>query len=123
MTRMLSIASCLLAAAALPTAAQAQQAGDFVLRAGVARTKLVDKGQISVNGVVQPDDGYRTRDAYHGIVSGSYLPSTRRFRLRRRPTTFRPVISRALPILAMTNLSSPPSALARSRSTARFHPM
>jgi outer membrane protein len=74
MTRMLSIASCLLAAAALPTAAQAQQAGDFVLRAGVARTKLVDKGQISVNGVVQPDDGYRTRDAYHGIVSGSYFP-------------------------------------------------
>ena len=74
MPRLLALMGCILGAAVLPTAAHAQQAGDFVLRAGVARTKLVDKGQISVNGVVEPADGYRTRDAYHGILSGSYFP-------------------------------------------------
>jgi outer membrane protein len=75
MTRLLSIVSCIAAAnVALPAVAHAQQAGDFVLRAGVARTKLVDKGVISINGVVEPDAGYRTRDAYHGILSGSYFP-------------------------------------------------
>jgi outer membrane protein len=74
MRRLLPIASCIIAAALLPTAAQAQQAGDLVVRAGVARTKLVDKGEISVDQVVEPDAGYRTRDAYHGILSGSYFP-------------------------------------------------
>ena len=75
MTRSPSILSCILAASvALPAVAHAQQAGDIVVRAGIARTKLVDKGQITVGGVVEPDAGYRTRDAYHGILSGSYFP-------------------------------------------------
>lgn len=75
MTRLLSIVSCIAAASlALPAVAHAQQAGDVVVRTGIARTKLVDKGVITVGGVVEPAAGYRTRDAYHGILSGSYFP-------------------------------------------------
>ena len=59
---------------AVTTPAYAQDAGDIVLRAGVARTKLVDKGDIFVNGAPDPGAGYRTRDAYHGILSGTYFP-------------------------------------------------
>lgn len=61
-------------ALAICTPAFAQEAGDIVARAGVARTKLVDKGEIFVNGVEDPQAGYRTRDAYHGILSGTYFP-------------------------------------------------
>ena len=56
MTRFVPIMGCLIAAAVamLPTAAEAQRAGDFVVRAGAARTKLVDKGEITVGGVLEP---------------------------------------------------------------------
>lgn len=74
MTRTGLVASVAAVAVALPTAAQAQQAGDFVLRTGVARTKLVDKGDIKVGGVLEPEAGYRTRATYHGVVSGSFFP-------------------------------------------------
>jgi outer membrane protein len=57
----------------LPTPAQAQQAGDVVVRYAVARTKLVDEGTIRVDGVVEPDAGYKTRAAYHSVLSGSYF--------------------------------------------------
>jgi len=59
---------------AVATPAYAQDAGDIVVRAGVARTKLVDKGDIFVDGAPDPEAGYRTRDAYHGILSGTYFP-------------------------------------------------
>lgn len=54
--------------------AHAQEAGDLVLRMSAARTKLVDKGEIMVNGVVDPGADYETRATYHGILSGSYFP-------------------------------------------------
>ena len=57
----------------LPAPAFAQQAGDIVVRVAGARTKLVDEGTIRVNGVVEPEAGYKTRAARHGIVSGSYF--------------------------------------------------
>jgi outer membrane protein len=65
-----------LGASALAVAAPAfaQDAGDIVVRTAVARTKLVDKGDIFVDGAADPEAGYRTRDAYHGILSGSYFP-------------------------------------------------
>lgn len=73
-TRMLcSVAAIGVLTALLPAPALAQQAGDVVLRVAGARTKLVDKGVIRVDGVVEPDAGYRTRAARHGIVSGSYF--------------------------------------------------
>lgn len=55
------------------TPAFAQEAGDVVVRASVARTKLVDKGDIFVNGVPEPEAGYKTRATHHGILSGSYF--------------------------------------------------
>ena len=57
-----------------PASAQAQDAGDVVARISASRTKLVDKGEISVNGVVDPTAGYRTRDTFHGILSGTWFP-------------------------------------------------
>lgn len=57
----------------MPAPAVAQQAGDIVLRVAGARTKLVDKGIIRVDGVVEPGAGYRTRAARHGVVSASYF--------------------------------------------------
>jgi outer membrane protein len=63
-------------ALALGTAAPAlaQDAGDVTLRVAAARTKLVDGGEISVNGVVDPTADYTTRAAYHGVLSGTYFP-------------------------------------------------
>jgi outer membrane protein len=56
-----------------PVAAHAQEAGDVVVRIGASRTKLVDKGEVSVNGVVDPSAGYKTRETYHGTLSASYF--------------------------------------------------
>lgn len=56
-----------------PVAAHAQDAGDVVVRIGASRTKLVDKGEVSVNGVVDPTAGYETRETYHGTLSASYF--------------------------------------------------
>ena len=54
-----------LAALALVTAAPAaaQQAGEVTVQASVARTKLVDKGDIFVNGTQDPNAAYATREA------------------------------------------------------------
>lgn len=60
----------LLATAATPAAAQ--ESGDTFVRVAAARTKLVDKGDIFVNGVEDPAAGYETRDAFHGIVTAGH---------------------------------------------------
>ena len=57
-----------------PATAQAQDAGDFTVRLGASRTKLIDEGEISVNGVTDPNAGYRTRDTYHATLSATYFP-------------------------------------------------
>jgi outer membrane protein W len=54
--------------------ALAQEAGDIVLRAAVSRTKLIDGGEISVNGVVDPTADYTTRPTYHTTLSGTWFP-------------------------------------------------
>lgn len=54
--------------------AAAQEAGDGYVRIGAARTKLVDKGEVATNGVVNPADGYRTRETFHGVLTGGYFP-------------------------------------------------
>ncbi|HEY0325100.1 MAG TPA: OmpW family outer membrane protein [Allosphingosinicella sp.] len=68
------IASVSALAIIAPVAAQAQDAGDVTVRIGASRTKLVDEGEIRVNGVVDPTAGYSTRETYHGTFSASYFP-------------------------------------------------
>ncbi len=62
------------AAAALASAvpAAAQEAGDAFARVAAARTKLVDKGTVWVNGVEDPGADYTTRATYHGVLTGGY---------------------------------------------------
>lgn len=57
-----------------PAAAHAQDAGDVTVRVAASRTKLVDGGEVRVNGVADPTAGYSTREAYHGTFSASYFP-------------------------------------------------
>ena len=52
--------------------ALAQDQGDAFVRVGAARTKLVDKGTIKTNGVVDPAADYKTRDTFHGVLTGGY---------------------------------------------------
>ncbi|MDB5667474.1 MAG: hypothetical protein JWL74_424 [Alphaproteobacteria bacterium] len=54
--------------------ALAQDAGGVTVRVAASRTKLVDGGEIRVNGVADPTAGYSTREAYHGTFSASYFP-------------------------------------------------
>src|SRR6476661_5175499 len=61
-------------ALALAAPAAAQEAGEVTVSASVARTKLVDKGDIFTNGVQDPNAGYKTREAYHSIVAVSWFP-------------------------------------------------
>lgn len=71
-----SFSALSLAAFALLTAAPAaaQQAGEVNVQASVARTKLVDKGDIFVNGTQDTNAAYATREAYHSIVGVSWFP-------------------------------------------------
>ena len=39
-------------------------------RRAVARTKLIDKGEICVNGTLDPNADYATREAYHSTLGG-----------------------------------------------------
>lgn len=66
----------LLAPGALAVAAPAaaQEAGEVTVSASVARTKLVDKGDVFVNGTQDPNAAYSTREAYHSIVGVSWFP-------------------------------------------------
>lgn len=59
-------------AASAPTAAQ--QAGEVDVHASVARTKLIDKGEVFVNGTQDPNAGYQTREAWHSVVGVSWFP-------------------------------------------------
>lgn len=65
-----------LAALAIAGAAPAvaQEAGEVTVQASIARTKLVDKGDIYTNGVQDPNADYETREAWHSIVGVSWFP-------------------------------------------------
>lgn len=49
--------------------ALAQDAGDSFVKVAASRTKLVDKGEVRTNGVLDPAAGYETRQAFHGTVT------------------------------------------------------
>jgi len=63
-----------LAAVTAAVPAQAQDAGDVTVRIAASRTKLIDEGEIRVNGIVDPSAGYSTREAYHATLSATYFP-------------------------------------------------
>jgi outer membrane protein len=65
--------TCLMAAAP----AFAQEAGDVNVSVSASRTKLVDKGQVFDNGVLDPNAGYSTREMYHGTYDAVYFPIDR----------------------------------------------
>ena len=56
-------------AISVSTPALAQETGDTFVRAAVARTKLVDKGDVYTNGVLDPAAGYKTRDTFQQIIT------------------------------------------------------
>jgi outer membrane protein len=66
------LASAGLAALLVAAPASAQQAGDAFARVAASRTKLVDHGDIRVNGTLDPGAGYETRESFHGTVTGGY---------------------------------------------------
>lgn len=61
-----------LGALAIATPASAQQAGDVFARVAASRTKLVDHGEVRIDGTLDPDAGYKTRQSFHGTVTGGY---------------------------------------------------
>jgi len=66
------LASAGVAALLAAAPAAAQQAGDAFARVAASRTKLVDHGEIRINGTLDPDAGYETRESFHGTVTGGY---------------------------------------------------
>lgn len=52
----------------------AQEAGEVNVSASIARTKLVDKGDIFTNGVQDPAADYETREAWHSVLGVSWFP-------------------------------------------------
>ncbi len=68
----LMVGAALAAVTMADTAAYAQDAGEAYVRAGVARTKLIDAGQVFSDGVLDPAADYETRDAYHVVIGGGY---------------------------------------------------
>lgn len=52
----------------------AQDAGEVTVSASIARTKLVDKGDIFTNGVQDPAADYETREAWHSVLGVSWFP-------------------------------------------------
>jgi outer membrane protein len=56
------------------TPAYAQDAGESYIKVAASRTKLVDKGEVRTNGILDPAAGYSTRPAKHGTVTaGHYI--------------------------------------------------
>lgn len=49
--------------------ALAQDAGDSFVKVAASRTKLIDKGEVRTNGVLDPAADYETRQAFHGTVT------------------------------------------------------
>lgn len=70
--RVVTLAGIGLAGLIASAPAVAQEQGDAFVRVGAARTKLVDKGVIKENGVVDPEAAYTTRETYHGVLTGGY---------------------------------------------------
>lgn len=70
----LVLASLMVAAAFAPSAAMAQEKGDAFVRISAARSKLVDKGETYVNGVLDPTSGYTTRSLVHSVLTLGYFP-------------------------------------------------
>lgn len=68
----LVLGAAAVALTAVPVAAQ--EAGDTFVRVGAARTKLVDNGEVFVNGVLDPNAGYETRETFHGVVTAGIFP-------------------------------------------------
>jgi outer membrane protein len=66
------LASAGLAALIAAAPASAQEAGDAFARVAASRTKLVDHGEIRINGTLDPGAGYETRDTFHGTITGGY---------------------------------------------------
>lgn len=66
------LASAALAALVAAAPVSAQEAGDAFARVAASRTKLVDHGDVRVNGTLDPNAGYKTRDTFHGTVTGGY---------------------------------------------------
>jgi outer membrane protein W len=66
----ISVASVLASITAVP--AMAQEAGDSYVKVAASRTKLVDKGEVRTNGVLDPAAAYKTRPAKHGTVTAGY---------------------------------------------------
>ncbi|MBA2920458.1 outer membrane beta-barrel protein [Sphingomonas sp. MAH-20] len=71
--RVTTLAGVCLAGLIVSAPAMAQDQGDAFVRVGAARTKLVDKGTISINGAVDPNADYKTRDTFHGVLTGGYF--------------------------------------------------
>ena len=69
-TLALAAAGVLGLGAAAPAAAQ--EAGDVFARVAAARTKLIDKGELRVNGTLDPTADYETRPARHGTLTAGY---------------------------------------------------
>jgi outer membrane protein W len=67
-TAIMTVASVLASIGAMP--ALAQEAGDSFVKVAASRTKLVDKGEVRTNGVLDPAADYETREAFHGTFSG-----------------------------------------------------
>lgn len=67
------VIAALAAATTSAVPAAAQEVGDVYVRLAAARTKLIDKGDVSVNGIPDPGAGYKTRDSYHGVLTGGYF--------------------------------------------------
>jgi len=53
--------------------AMAQEAGDTFVRVSAARNKLVDKGEVRQDGVLEPDAGYSTRETYNNVLTLGYF--------------------------------------------------
>ena len=66
------LASAGLAALLSAAPASAQEAGDSFARVAASRTKLVDHGNIRINGTLDPNADYETRQSFHGTVTGGY---------------------------------------------------
>lgn len=66
--------ACGLLSSAVAMPVFAQEAGDGFVRASIARTKLIDKGTVKSDGVLDPEAGYKTRDAWHSVVTAGYFP-------------------------------------------------
>lgn len=67
-----ALAAASLVGLAVASPATAQDAGDAFARVAASRTKLIDKGDIRVNGTLDPTADYETRATFHGTLTAGY---------------------------------------------------